>query len=225
MCGCILGWRSVTYHNLVTVTLNLTSDLVSRNWCISPIFFEIGIPNLVCKCILGCLSVTNHFWVTVTLTSDLVFKNYCVQSISPILFDVGIPNLGWWFLLGWRSGAYNFESFWPWHWLLASFLGFSCYIIAIFPQMCLVLDQFLWGHSSRVCDISCLTDNNPSWIRWREENGHGNNFMISLQESMGPGQDRTGNSWICSQTCICSQTPYFNSFVKFDDNKWEQNMT
>ena len=156
MCGCILGWRSVTYHNLVTVTLNLTSDLVSRNWCISPIFFEIGIPNLVCKCILGCLSVTNHFWVTVTLTSDLVFKNFCVQSISPILFDVGIPNLGWWFLLGWRSGAYNFESFWPWHWLLASFLGFSCYIIAIFPQMCLVLDQFLWGHLSRVCDISCL---------------------------------------------------------------------
>ena len=26
-----------------------------------------------------------------TLTSDLVFKNYCVQSISSILFDVGIP--------------------------------------------------------------------------------------------------------------------------------------
>ena len=22
--------------------------------------------------------------------------------------------------------------------------------------MCLILDQFLWGHSSRVCDISCL---------------------------------------------------------------------
>ena len=156
MCGCILGWRSVAYHNLVTVTLNLTSDLVSRNCCISPIFFEIGIPNLVCKCILGYLSVTNHFWVTVTLTSDLIFKNYCVQSISPILFDVGIPNLGWWFLLGWRSGAYHFESFWPWHWPLASFLVFSCYITAIFPQMCLILDQFLWGHSSRVCDISCF---------------------------------------------------------------------
>ena len=76
------------------MTLNLTSDLVSRNWCISPIFFEIGIPTLVCKCILGCLGVTNYFWVTVTLTSDLVFKNDCVQSISAILFDVGIPNLG-----------------------------------------------------------------------------------------------------------------------------------
>ena len=30
-CGCILGWRSVAYRNWVTVTLNLTSDLVSRN--------------------------------------------------------------------------------------------------------------------------------------------------------------------------------------------------
>ena len=77
------------------MTLNLTSDLVSRNWSISPIFFEIGIPNLVFKCILGCLSVTNFFGVTVTLTSDLVFKNDCVQSISAILFDEGITNLGW----------------------------------------------------------------------------------------------------------------------------------
>ena len=84
------------------------------------------------------------------------FKNYCVQSIFPILFDAGIPNLGWWLLFGWRSGANHFESLWPWHWLLASFLGFSCYITANFLQMCLMLDQFLWGHSSRVCDISCL---------------------------------------------------------------------
>ena len=39
------------------------------------------------------------------------------------------------------------------------FLGFSClehisYITASFPQLCLMLDQFLWGHSSRDCDIS-----------------------------------------------------------------------
>ena len=39
---------------------------------------------------------------------------------------------------------------------------FSClehifsYLTANFPQMCLMLDQFLWGHSSRVCDISCF---------------------------------------------------------------------
>ena len=46
---------------------------------------------------------------------------------------------------------------------LVSFLGFSClehiisYITANFPQMCLMLDQFLWGHSSHVCDISCYS--------------------------------------------------------------------
>ena len=44
--------------------------------CISPIFFEVGIPNLMCGCILGWRSVAYHFWVTVTLTltSDLVFR-------------------------------------------------------------------------------------------------------------------------------------------------------
>ena len=41
---------------------------------ISPIFFEVGISNLVCGCILGWRSVAYHFWVTVTLTSDLVFR-------------------------------------------------------------------------------------------------------------------------------------------------------
>ena len=82
----------MAYHNLVTVTLNLTSDLVSRNCCISPIFFEIGIPNLVCKCILGYLSVTNHFWVTVTLFKYFfvypqTYKN--LQATNPV---AAIPN-------------------------------------------------------------------------------------------------------------------------------------
>ena len=27
--------------------------------------------------------------------------------------------------------------------------------------MCLMLDQFLWGHSSRDCDISCLIGKGP----------------------------------------------------------------
>ena len=57
--------------------MTLTSDLVSRNcieWCISPIFFEVGIQNVMCKCVLGWRSVTYHFCVTVTLTSDLVLR-------------------------------------------------------------------------------------------------------------------------------------------------------
>ena len=41
---------------------------------ISPIFFEVGIPNLLCEYILGWPSVAYHFRVTVTLTSDLVFR-------------------------------------------------------------------------------------------------------------------------------------------------------
>ena len=41
---------------------------------ISPIFFEVGIPNLVCGYILGWGSVAYYFRVTVTLTSDLVFR-------------------------------------------------------------------------------------------------------------------------------------------------------
>ena len=43
---------------------------------ISPIFFEVGIPNLVCGYILEWQSVAYHFRVTVTLalTSDLVFR-------------------------------------------------------------------------------------------------------------------------------------------------------
>ena len=41
---------------------------------ISPIFFEVGIPILVCEIIFGWPSVAYHFPVTVTLTSDPVFN-------------------------------------------------------------------------------------------------------------------------------------------------------
>ena len=80
-----LGWQTVAYHFRVTVTL--TSDLVLIVItlsvrpsvtlfvrCISPIFFEVRIPNLMCGCILGWRSVVYHFPVTVTLTSDQVLR-------------------------------------------------------------------------------------------------------------------------------------------------------
>ena len=60
------------------MTLTLTSDLVSGNlhriWCISPIFCEVGIPNLVFGCILGVAECCPPFWVTVTLTYDLISR-------------------------------------------------------------------------------------------------------------------------------------------------------
>ena len=62
-----------------------------------------------------------------------------------------------WFLLGWRSGAYHFVSLLLWHWL--SCLEHVSYITANIPGMCLMLDQFLWGHSLRDCDISCFYSN------------------------------------------------------------------
>ena len=101
VCGCILVWRSVSYHFQVTVTLTLTSDLVFivitmsiplHVPCISPICFEVGIPNLMCGCILGCRSGAYHFRATVTLTSDLVFR-IIVSGAYLILFEEGIQKL------------------------------------------------------------------------------------------------------------------------------------
>ena len=57
------------------VTVTLTSDLVLTIIVSGALLlFEIGIPILVCECILGWWSVLYHLWVTVTLTSDLVFR-------------------------------------------------------------------------------------------------------------------------------------------------------
>ena len=47
--------------------------------CISPIFFEVGIPNSMCGCILGY-----YFRVTVTLTSDLVLR--IIVSVAYLLY-------------------------------------------------------------------------------------------------------------------------------------------
>ena len=59
--------------------------------CISHIFFDVGIPNLVCGCILGWQSVAYHFRVTVTLTltSDLVFIVMKCPSVRPSHFMSG----------------------------------------------------------------------------------------------------------------------------------------
>ena len=65
-----------------------------KDYCarsISLIFFEVGIPNLVCECIMGWRSVTYHFQVTVSKTSDLVFR-IIVSRAYLISFEVGISN-------------------------------------------------------------------------------------------------------------------------------------
>ena len=74
--------------------MTLTSDLVLRIIVssLSCEFFEEGISNLVCGCILEWRSVTYHFRVTVTLTSDQIF-GIMVSKAYLILFDVGTSNL------------------------------------------------------------------------------------------------------------------------------------
>ena len=82
----------------------LTYDLVSRIGIESgayPIFFEIGIQNLVCECILGWRSVPFHFCVSVTLTSDLVSRNG-MESGAYLLYYLGRnPKciFGWWYVV------------------------------------------------------------------------------------------------------------------------------
>ena len=70
--------------------------------CISPRFFEVGIPNLVCGYILGWRSVAYHFRVTVTLTSDLVFR-----IIMSRAYPLGLNEIYVWFLLFTYPNLFN----------------------------------------------------------------------------------------------------------------------
>ena len=65
--------RNFGRHIVIALSVRLSRFRVRS---ISPIFFEVRIPNLVCGYILGWRSVAYHFRVTVTLTltSDLVFR-------------------------------------------------------------------------------------------------------------------------------------------------------
>ena len=79
---------------LLSTNRTVRPSVPLRVRCISPIFFEVGIPNLVCGCILGWRSVAYHFRVTVTLTltSDLVFivVTLC-QSVCPSVRPASCP--------------------------------------------------------------------------------------------------------------------------------------
>ena len=60
----------------------LNSDLVFRiivSRAYLFILFEVGVPNLVCGCILGYPSVVCYHWVTVNLTTHLVSR-ICIKS-------------------------------------------------------------------------------------------------------------------------------------------------
>ena len=67
---------------------------------ISPIFFEVGIPNLVCECIFGWMSVSYHFRVTVTFTFDQVFRIFMSGAYVSCIISDRNPKLGQWMHFG-----------------------------------------------------------------------------------------------------------------------------
>ena len=82
-------------HIPFRVTVTLTS-LSFNNFCvrsISLIFFEVGIPNLVCIYIFGWWSLTYYFLATVTLTSDLVL--IIIVSGAYLLYYLGRESQIW----------------------------------------------------------------------------------------------------------------------------------
>ena len=93
MCGCILGWNSVPFHNRVTVTSDLVARICIESGAYYPYCFEVGIPNLVYGCIFGWLYTMIRFWVTVTLTS--LFRIMVSDQISYII-RARYPKFGVW---------------------------------------------------------------------------------------------------------------------------------
>ena len=71
-------WEAYSNH---TVPLTVRPSVPLRVRCISPIFSEVGIQNLVCGCIMEWGSIAYHYQVivTMTLTSDLVLRKMCLS--------------------------------------------------------------------------------------------------------------------------------------------------
>ena len=82
----------LTLDRFPTLSVRPSVPLCVR--CLSPIIFEVGIPNLVCGYILGWWSVAYHFRINVTLTLNygLVFR-IIVSGAYLRLFEVGVLNL------------------------------------------------------------------------------------------------------------------------------------
>ena len=88
-------WEAYSNHTVRPSVRQSVRPSRFRVRSISPIFFEVGIPNLVCGCILGWRSVAYHFRVTVTLTltSDLVFR--IIVSGAYLLYYLRLESQIW----------------------------------------------------------------------------------------------------------------------------------
>ena len=84
--------------------MSVCSSLISV-WSISPILFEVGIPNLICGYTLGSRSIAYYYWVIVTLASG--HNSRKIESEAYLQYYlVGIPNLVCGYTLGSRGVTY-----------------------------------------------------------------------------------------------------------------------
>ena len=100
VCDCGISWSySLTIfgrHILIALSVRpCVRPSRFRVRSISPIFFEIGIPNLVSGYILGWLSVAYHFRFTLTLTSDLVFRIIVSGAYLLVLYYLRYESQIW----------------------------------------------------------------------------------------------------------------------------------
>ena len=92
-----------------------------------------------------------------------------------LTFNLNLP-----YFVGWLACCFTSQS------TAMVMLGRSVHLTTLFLGK---LDQAVYQYFVQI--LSVVTDNNPYLISRREENSRRNYFMINLQESMGPCQDRT----------------------------------
>ena len=103
----------------IVIPLSICQSVPLPVWCISPIFFEVRIPNLMCGYILEWRRVAYHFRVTVTMTSDLVFR--IIVSSAYLLYYLRWESQIWYVNASWDGGESGtiFGSLLPWPWPLS----------------------------------------------------------------------------------------------------------
>ena len=80
--------------------------------------------------------------------------------------------------------------------------------------MCFMLDQFLWGHSSHYCDISCSTANLFFNTNFKAARAAVTGFKLSMYHCALPSSRRHRRSYYCSGFTLHRLTYLSNSSRK-----------
>ena len=91
LCHCDLDFFYIyctgSQLTIIIAGVPLVSVLDNCVWRISPVLFEVAIPNLLCRYILGLKSITYYFQVPVTLTSTFSSRKVVSGAYLWRIFD------------------------------------------------------------------------------------------------------------------------------------------